>query len=181
MKRFGTGEPHGRGRMDDQLISRDLSATAPPTVEGKKREPSWERRWRQQEERQARIMNLFEQMSASMGGVLSVVKAPPLNDVLLQGTYALGAGGTWVRNWPQAFSAVAVANIAATSLTVTSALEGAAAPAGGAGVVVVPSGYFRVVPMRGNSLTLYGTAGEAFDVAVFIRPRTPSAGACGTA
>lgn len=180
MKRFGTGEPKGRGRMDTQLISRDLSATAPPTVETPKREPNWERRQREHDERQARVMNLFEQMAASMGGILAVSKAPPLNDVLLQGAYTLGAGGVWARTWPQPFAAVAIANLGAEAITVSSAIAATGAPKAGAGVLVVPSGIFRVVPMRGTSLTLYGTATGAFDIAVFIRPRTPQAGSCGT-
>lgn len=165
-------------------ISTDIATTLPPSVDNDRSERYWERRKREISEDQAYVVGLLEQMARSMGGILANTQAAPLNDVLRQGTYQIPSSGVWVAHWPQAFSAVAIANggSATHPLTVSSQqpTPGGTAPKVGNGVFVVPSGYFRVVTMRGNNLAVYGNAGTYFDVAVYIRPRTPSAGACGT-
>lgn len=168
-----------RGQGDQQLISTDISLQVPPTEVGTKHEPGWEKRRREHNESQARAMNLLEQMAASMGGLLALNQSAPPNDVLLQGTYLTSTQGVWAGSWEQHFAAVALANLSGHSLTLTSFAQSEAAPKTGTGVVVVPSGFFRVVPMRGSALTVYGTAASLFDIAVYIRPRTPEAGQCG--
>ena len=171
-----------RGAPDHQLITTDISTQIPATPAGDERkEPRWERKRRDAEENQARAMALLEQMTASIGGILALTKAPPPNDVLLQGTYVVGAGGTWENSWEQAFAAVGIANLSAAVMYATSFAAGETAAKTGAGVIIVPSGIWRLVPMRGTALTIYGTAGATFDLQVFVRPRTPAAGSCGQA
>lgn len=174
------GHDQSRGRADQPLISTDISTQVAPTVTAKKREPNWQRRALEKERQQAQVMNLLEQIEASTGGLLALSKAPPMNDVLAQGTYLVPAGGVWTTGFAQAFAAVMVANLSAHELCVAAAVPAEAKPPQGAGVLFVPSGFWRLVPMRGTALTVYGTATSKFDLAVYIRPQPPAGGQCGT-
>jgi hypothetical protein len=163
-------------------ISTDISTTVPPTVREPARERSWERKQREGQETSAYVVGLLEQLVRSNGGILASTEVPPMNDVLRQGTYKIPANGFWVTHFEQAFAAVSLANGSTTHpMTVASQAPGpsAVAPTVGNGVLVVAGQHYRTVPMRGLNVTVYGNPGTFFDIAVFIRPRTPSAGVCG--
>jgi hypothetical protein len=182
MRRLLTTEEHrqpkeSRGYSLVPTERTDISATVPQTPTAR-REPNWKRRAREAEQAQARAMALFEQMTASMGGILALTQAPPIDDVLLQGTYTIPASGAWSQSWPQPFAAVAVAALTLGTLTVVAAPPQAAKPAQGSGMFVCRSRAWRCVPMRGTALTVYGGTGTIFDVCVFIRPQ-PIAAASG--
>lgn len=182
MRRLLSREDPGavRGRSLPPLTSTDISTTAPATAEAAKREPTWARRAREHEEAQAEVMALLHQISASTGGLLALNRSAPPNDVLLQATYIVPASGVWTASWEQHFASVLVANLSAASLEVTSQVATETKPSQGAGVLIVPSGIWRLVPMRGTALSIYGAATSVFDLAVWVRPQGAGGGACGT-
>lgn len=136
----------------------------------------WERRQQQDELAAAETSNLLAQMEAHLGGLLTLAKAPPQSDVLVQATYALSTEGIWSATWPVNFAAVYVANRGTATLTVVAGPPQAQPPARGTGIFTVAPNVYRVLPLRSTVLTLYGAEGAVFDLVAFVRPREPSSG-----
>lgn len=95
-------------------------------------------------------------------------------DVLQAETVVINARGQWTRSYPREFRAVAVTNLGAHTLTVVGGPPDTGPPVAGTGVVLVPSHTARVARVRATSLTIYGTAGDTFDVTVLSRPAPPA-------
>ncbi len=150
-----------------------------------KRERSWDKMREREAQEELEFRTTMLQMSQSIGGIFSLLKAPPINDVLASMSGVIGADGNgkafFTRTFSQSFSSVFFENISASELVVAA---GPPSPDGNApgrsqGVFWVPAGYYRVVPLRGTAFTIYGPIGSNFDITVYARPQTPSAGACG--
>ncbi|HEX3947608.1 MAG TPA: hypothetical protein VHW47_07870, partial [Acidimicrobiales bacterium] len=141
--------PKTRGQVDQQLIQTDVSA--PQGVpQGPKSPKGWEARQAAREASAANAAALLAQMTTHLGGILTAVKAPPTNDVLVAGTVKLNAAGIWTHNWPSAFAAVTLANTSGSTVTAHSSPPTNQAPTLGTGVVIVPSGIERTFAMRGT-------------------------------
>ncbi|MGA2835497.1 MAG: hypothetical protein ABSF84_02760 [Acidimicrobiales bacterium] len=157
--------------------STDVSVTRPDVVPAR-REPSWVRHQREQEIAAAQGGMLLQQMEAHLGGILSQVKAPPLNDVLYSGARIIPGAGFDVMEWPTRWSSAMISNTSPSLLTLgTSASSGSAST--GAGVTHIPPGSFRVWNGRGDGVRVYGAPGTIYDLAIYARPRQPHAGLCG--
>lgn len=139
----------------------------------------WERKAEDRERQTDEVMNLWRQMEEHLGGLLTIAKAPPTADVLFSGAVTIPAPGWWSRSWPVPYQAIELSNFSAATLTIAQT-SGNAAPSQGGGVARVPTGYFRVVTMRGQDLVVWGASGDTFDLTVYARPRQPAAGPCGT-
>jgi hypothetical protein len=166
-----------------------LHTEAPPApamepyteVEPARRPRAWEIR-EQREQAQALISDgIAMQMMEHLGGILDLLKAPPSNDVLATISSTIGTPGWSTWTWTQNYAAIAIANTSSHEMVIAggSGSTDGKNPGRGAGVIFVPSGYFRVVSLSGTALTVYGTPGDTFDFTAYVRPQTPSAGQCG--
>ena len=146
-----------------------------------KRLHSWQAHQRAEELEETHEAALLSQMVRHLGGILSELKTPPINDVLATISGTIGAQGFSTYSWNQAYAYIAVFNYSAGELVVTGAepSPSGSAPGPGAGVIYVPSGYSQGRALRSTALTLYGTAGNKFDFTAYIRPQNPFAGPCG--
>lgn len=160
--------------------STDLSVTRPDPEE-RKRPARWEERRQAQVAQAAQAMALFGQMEAHLGGVLSAIKAPPINDVKWSGARIIGANGFDVLEWPEDVSALTIANVSSSLLTVGASGSGSAAASVGAGVIRVPPGRFRTFAHRGAGMRVFGNPGATYDLTAWGRPRAPTSGLCGRA
>jgi hypothetical protein len=162
-----------------RLTSTDLSVTRPDPGTTERKEPGWERRRREANESTREAMAALSQMNAHLGGLLSLAKAPPLNDVMAQVAGIIPATGTYHLEFPSRYSALSVANLSPSLLSTGAAAPVAGTnPAVGAEIVRVPPGCFKTWPARGNGVSLNGQPGSPFDLTVFSRPRPPTAGLC---
>lgn len=99
-----------------------------------------------------------------------------LNHVLFSGTVRLGSDGTYSVDFPVSFASVAVqASATGGDITVAAATRSSTTPTEGEGVWTVGPDAFLCIPMTGNTLTLYGAAGDLVGLAVLSRPQPPSA------
>lgn len=159
-------------------ISTDLSVTRSDPHE-QRRTPRWEEKRQAQSLQAAQAMALLQQMEAHLGGVESAIKAPPLNDVKWSGARIVGVNGFDVLEWPEAISALTIANVSSSLLTVGTSASGSSAPGVGAGVMRIPPGRSRTFAHRGNGLRVFGNPGAAYDLIAWARPRPPASGLCG--
>jgi hypothetical protein len=138
----------------------------------------WQRRELLRQQDHVALMAGLGQLVAHLGGILDSSKAPPMADVLYQGTLLVPANGYITHNFTQAYNMVALANLGAASVIVQNAGPQTAGypPLQGSGLVTVPAGMFRCFTMRGTAITIYGPVGQQIDLAVYVRPRPPMIG-----
>lgn len=89
-------------------------------------------------------------------------------------TWTLDTTGVLSRDWGVPFLSVAIANHGAADMTAVSGPAGNTAVTSGAGVALVKAGRAGCWPLYGNSLTIYGTAGDRLTLAVFTREQPPA-------
>lgn len=148
-----------------------------PRAPREPREHAWQVHERRREEEALRRVQFEEQLLASVGGLLSFLKNPPVDDVLVTREVVIDASGVYVESFPIAFAALAVANLGTVGpLTVASDNGDSAAPTQGVGIFQVPQSIFRVVGIRGRQLAIYGAQGGVFDLTVYARPVPPFSG-----
>jgi len=90
-----------------------------------------------------------------------------VNNVLEVGTYTIAADGILARSYNVPCGSVAVINLGTAEVTVTSSPPGPAAPAGGAGVTIVPASSWLSVPIGTRNITIYGTVGARVGLQAF--------------
>ncbi len=157
-----------------------LSVTRADPGADNKRVPRWSQHRQEAEAQRVEAAGALLQLTEHAGGILDLIKAVPKNYVRYSGGRIIGANGFDALEWPDVSSAVTIANVSCSLLTIGG--SGSGAPAGvGAGVVRIPPGTFRTFALRGNGLKVFGFAGSAFDVTVWARPRVPASGICGIA
>jgi hypothetical protein len=159
------------------VIGQDLDPDGPMPQQHRPAK-GWEERARQREQSQVQVMGLFGQMTAHLGGLLTLAQAPPQNDVLAQMTQTIPAVGVLNRSWKQQAQAVTISNFGAGTLTVTTQGSQSQAPGVGSGVAIVPPGVERTLQLRGNQVSIYGLAGTVVGIVAFSRPRPPHSAAC---
>jgi hypothetical protein len=167
--------PAANGRPIGTVQS-DLGRFDPPRVEDQKKPHGWEQRQIAAERYQTALLNEFQQIAAHLGDVLNLMRAPAPGDVLAQLQLVVPAAGVVARSFPAGYQAIAVANTGASTLTVSSQPPMTQAPSSGTGVATVAGGVFRVIPMHGTAVSIYGPPGATFDLIVYSRPRPASAG-----
>jgi hypothetical protein len=160
------------------IVSSDLSATeddgsSPPRVHAARAPKHWEERRIERDRQTAALLNVFRQMSATMGGILALDQATAAGDVLAGVSLTFPSSGVLARSWKQAAAAVAVANHTPADVLVSVANIQGTPSAVGSGVYRVPAGTLRVLNLRSTIVTLYGLPGGLVDLVAFARPRDP--------
>lgn len=163
------------------LPQTDLGAYDPPRVPAHRPVKRWEERQGEALANQTALLNAWQQMAESIGGLLVLTRANAPGDAIGTGSQLIGPAG--VRHWtfPANFQSVAVANFSGSPMTVAAAPPQSQAPTVGPGVYVVPAGAYRVVPLRGAVITIYGPAGAPFDLTTYSKPRPMDFAAIGAA
>jgi hypothetical protein len=168
---------HRPTHQEPGVIGRDIDPEGP--VPTQHRNPKgWEQRARQRQDQTLQMMALLRQLTAHMGGILTLAKAPPLNDVLGQMSQFIPANGVLQKGWSQNFESVTVTNFGTSQVTVTAQGLQSEAPSVGSGVAVVPAGVERTLQLRGLSVNIYGTPGSLVELVAYSRPRPPQASPC---
>lgn len=112
-------------------------------------------------------------LGIGLTGLRNVVE----NNVIAQETRKFPVGGVIERNWQQRFAAVNVRNLSAANPVTVSNMPtetgGVNTGMEGSGKWIVPAGQKDTINMAGETLTLYGTAGDFVCIQVFTRPRNP--------
>lgn len=116
-------------------------------------------------------MQSYTEMAARLGGQL-------VNDILEVYSGVFDADGRWFRTYHVAAGSVVVRNLVATAghniVVSASAPGGTGGVSSGTGTWVVPPSSIDTISVSSRSITLQGTAGEAFCVQVSTRAITPS-------
>jgi hypothetical protein len=95
-----------------------------------------------------------------------------LNHVLYAGTRAIPAGGVLTLDFDVPMASIAVGAVAtAGELTAVAGPPAIEAPPSGVGVLPVRPGWWIGTPMTGNTLTIYGQAGDVVWVGAWSRPQ----------
>jgi hypothetical protein len=95
-------------------------------------------------------------------------------DILESSAAVIGPDGSWCRSFPIQFRSIHIANFAADALTLTTGGAGGTVPTIGAGVMRVPALSARTVGLRGNTVNVFGTPNDSFDITVYRRVMPPS-------
>ena len=122
----------------------------------------------------AALSGQLREIGIGITGLRNVVE----NNVIAVETRKIPGSGVLERNWQQRFACVTVRNFAAaTNVVVTNAPEEAGgipiAGAEGTGQWIVPGSTKDTINMAGETLTIYGTAGQFVSYQVFTRPQNP--------
>jgi hypothetical protein len=159
--------------------STDLSVTRPdPGMV--KRTTRWEQRLNERAEGNREALALLGQIEAHMGGLFTLAKATPVNDVLVHASYIVGPTGLFKLEWPSRTSAVTLGNPSTAMLAVGQApAPPGSNPAVGAGVVRVNPGMQRTWNTRGDGISIYAPPGTPFDLTAYMRPRPPASSPIG--
>ena len=164
------------GPLGNQLVQSDVGRDDPPRVADNKPPKAWEQRQAAAAEQQTAVLNAWNQVAAHLGGILDLARAPAKGDVNAQLSLVIPSSGYIQRGFPATFETVAVANNGSGTLTVAEGPAMTEAPTLGGGLFTVGAGIWRMNPMRGTVVTVYGAAGSAFDLTVLSRPRPPAVG-----
>lgn len=162
------------------LPQTDIGAYDPPRVSAHRPVKRWEERQGEAIANQTALLNAWQQMSESLGGLLVLTRANGPGDALGTGTLLIGPNGANQRVFPGNFQSVALCNFSPAPMTLAAAPPATQAPAVGPGVYVVPAGCYRVVPLRGNVVTVYGTPGATYDLTTYSKPRPMDFAAIGS-
>ncbi|MFD9242725.1 hypothetical protein ACFV0D_12495 [Streptomyces sp. NPDC059556] len=120
----------------------------------------------------AAVAAIDDRLSQLAAAIKNMVIAECLTTTTLQ----FNAQGYAEFDYAVRFASVAVTNLSAAPVTVTTQTPAEAAPVTGTGVAIVPANSGAAYNLSGHSLTLYGTAGDRVTVSVFSRPSTPAWG-----
>lgn len=165
--------PNHRDRLGPSttLAQTDVGAYDPPRVQAHRPVKRWEERQDEALGNQNALLNAWQQMSESLGGLLVLTRANAPGDAIGTGTQLIGANGANQRTFPANYQSIAVTNFSGSSMTVAAAPPASQAPSVGAGVYVIPSGCYRMVPLRGTVVTVYGAPGASYDLTAYSKPR----------
>lgn len=153
------------------LPQSDLGRLDPPRVTAHRPVKRWEERQGEAIANQTALLNMWQQASESLGGLLDLARANAPGDAVGTGTEVIGAAGANQRGFPANMQAVALTNFSGSPMVLTAAPAQSQAPLVGPGVYIVPAGCYRVVPLRGAVVTVYGVAGSSYDMTAYSKPR----------
>jgi hypothetical protein len=153
------------------LPSSDIGRLDPPRVTPHRPVRRWEERQHEGLANQNALLNAWQQMAESLGGLLVLTRANAPGDAIGTGTLTINANGANERKFPANFQSVAITNFSGSNMTVAAAPAQSQAPSVGAGVYVIPGGTYRIIPIRGAVVTVYGTPGSVYDLTTYSKPR----------
>ena len=168
---------HRTLHQEPGVIGRDLDPEGPVPTQRRPMK-GWEQRARDNEQARTEVRALLHQMTAHLGGLLSIAQAAPKGDVLAQMTQIIPANGVLTRQWKEVAQAVTISNFGAGVITATTQGQQTTPPSVGSGVALVPGGVSRTVLLRGNAVTIYGLPGTPVELVAWARPRPPAAAPC---
>lgn len=124
-----------------------------------------------------------DEVMTAIGGVhdrvtalAAALKEMVISECLTTATLVIGASGHAEFDWTSGFASVALTNLSADPITITTATLADVAPTTGQGVAVVLPKSGASHNLAGHSLTVYGTAGDVVTLSVFSRPQPPAWG-----
>jgi hypothetical protein len=158
-------------RASTMLPQSDVGRMDPPRVAPHRPVKRWEERQGEAIANQTALLNMWQSASESLGGLLALTRANAPGDAIGTGTELINAAGANQRGFPGNFQAVALTNFSGFSMTLAAAPAQSQAPSVGPGIYVVPAGCYRVVPLRGAVVTVYGPPGAAYDLTAYSKPR----------
>lgn len=136
--------------------------------------------------RKAEALLIGEQLAAlaeasqTMTKLTAKVAGRIVNDVLHVGTYAIPQPSAvdpdplWNYAAGVVIGSVKLRNLGTHAMTVVGRAADGYVPTGGVGVWVVPANSEDIFPMGTRTITVYGTAGDQFCVALFSAGLTPT-------
>jgi hypothetical protein len=122
------------------------------------------------------VLTAVGAVSDRVAALAAAIKELVIAECLTTATLKFDARGIAEFGWPVPFASVAVTNLSAQPVTVTTQTPSDTAPVTGQGVAVVPANSGTSYNMAGCSLTLYGNPGDRVTMSVFTRPSTPAWG-----
>ncbi|MFE7413132.1 hypothetical protein [Streptomyces laurentii] len=122
------------------------------------------------------VLTAVGAVSDRVSALAAALKEMVIAECLTTTTLQLNSQGYADFGWPVTFASVAVTNLSAQPVTLTTATPAEAAPVTGTGVAVVPAGSGATYNLAGHSLTVYGTPGDRVTLSVFSRPSAPAWG-----
>lgn len=167
-------------RSSTTLPQSDIGQDDPPRVAAHRPVRRWEDRQGEALANQTALLNMWNQMQESIGGLLVLTRANAPGDAIGTGTELIKANGANERGFPAGFQSVACANFSASPMVVAAAGIQSQPPTVGPGVYIVPAGAYRCVPLRGNTVTIYGTPGSTYDLTTYSKPRPMDFAAIGS-
>jgi hypothetical protein len=123
---------------------------------------------------QAEMLADFRHWAQTSTEFMERLAGQTINNVLEIFSGVFDATGQFSRDYQVAAGALLVNNlgIAGHRITVSTAGPGSSAPTG-TGTYLVDGGTSRTVPLASRAFTLYGTAADAFSIAVFTAAVIP--------
>jgi hypothetical protein len=148
---------------------------------GRGRPRAWQAREEREEANELEISTVLNGMIAAIGGLQKELVAAANGGVLLSTSFTMGSNGFQSWDWKENYSSIAIANLSAGEIVLSS---GAPSPDGKApgrstGAFWIPAGFFRVVGLHANVLTIYAAQGANIDFTAYVRPQAPNFAACG--
>lgn len=117
---------------------------------------------------QAELLQALTALSESSTQLAATVRALTPNGVLDVFYDVFGADGYLYRTYPVPVGSIAVVNHGAAAVTYTSEAPTTGAPYRGRGTQKIEGKSALTIPVAGRAFTLWGTAGEAVSVQVFV-------------
>ncbi|MGW5978765.1 hypothetical protein ACWFMH_19635 [Bacillus altitudinis] len=121
-------------------------------------------------------MTALGAVSDKVSALAAAIKEMVVAECLTTQTLQISPAGFAEFSYPVPFASVAVTNLSAQPLTVTTQTPAETAPVTGTGVAVVPANSGAAHNLAGRSLTVYGTAGDRVTLSIFTRPTAPAWG-----
>lgn len=122
------------------------------------------------------VLTAVGHVSDRVSALAAAIKELVIAECLVTCTLQISPQGFAQFDWPVSFASVAVTNLSAQPVTITTASPSDAAPMTGVGVAVVPATHGATHNLAGHCLTVYGTPGDRVTVSVFSRPSAPAWG-----
>lgn len=116
--------------------------------------------------------SVHDRVSALAAAIRELVIAECLHTT----TLIINSRGYAEFDYTAGFASVAVTNLSADNVTITTSTPADAAPTRGTGVAIIPANRGAVYNLASHSLTVYGTPGDAVVLSIFSRPQPPAWG-----
>lgn len=122
------------------------------------------------------VMTALGTVNDRVSALAAAIKELVISECLTTTTLVISPAGFAEFDWSAGFASVALTNLSADPVTITTSTPADAAPLTGNGVARVLANSGAVHNLASHSLTIYGTPGDAVTVSVFSRPQPPAWG-----
>lgn len=153
------------------LAQSDVGRLDPPRVHDTRPMKRYQEKRQDLEAMQTAVLSALTQTALSIGGLLDLMRANAPGDAIGTGSQIIKAAGVNERLFPAGFQSVAITNFSGSPMVVAAAPAASQAPLIGPMVYVVPAGCYRVVPLRGAVVSVYGVVGANYDLTTYSKPR----------